>query len=74
MVQIDLLLYSLNDRLLPEDTPQEYYLCGDADGSPSVTISATNHPTHLRRVHRLFSTSVALPNKIRNSETITADK
>jgi prepilin-type N-terminal cleavage/methylation domain-containing protein len=74
VAQVDVILYSLNPRLLPEDTEQSFHLCGDPDASPSVIISASENPTHLRRVHRLFSTTVSLSNKIRSNESIAADK
>jgi type IV pilus assembly protein PilW len=59
MVQVDVVLYSINPRILQEDTPSHFNLCGDAPATPSVTVTPPD-----RRLRRMFSTSVALRNKL----------
>jgi type IV pilus assembly protein PilW len=57
MVQVDMVLSSINPRVLQEDVMYKYELCGDAGGTPSVTVKD-------RRMRRMFSTSVALRSKL----------
>jgi type IV pilus assembly protein PilW len=58
MVQVDVVLASLNHQILRETVDYSFELCGDTAGSPSFKGVSD------KRLRRMFSTSVALRNKL----------
>jgi prepilin-type N-terminal cleavage/methylation domain-containing protein len=57
--QIDLVLISSRDKVLPEAAKYDMKLCGEADPDRAISYTRTD-----RRFRRLFSASVAIRNKI----------